>query len=410
MMTVMRLENGRRALRTVLPRFVVVVWFAGMGFLWGLSWTEGTVPSTSRSSDVPQPVVDHQSLPSKHPLLRVCVARGIEAEWNDLLAQSVPAWAQTEAVHRQNQWEFEETMTESTPAGTKTIRRQNITIARDGDWHRMILDTGLGTTAVVATPQQSFHLFKRPGDTRWMPVNTSNSDHPQSAYAGNRYWIRNQGRLARPVARLDNWICDPEFTVTALEPFSENGERRMRICFDYSLIRDGKTSQRRGHLVLLPEAHWALHSIETQGTGSDGSPWNERLLIEYGTRQAGLLEIRALAWEWDNPKLNARYTSLTRIHRCTFGPTPKDKFTLADFDLVPPRRLDELRQFELPWRQIVTWLSTALALAIGLSLLAAVWQRIPVWVHKASSPELSRPYSFSNAPGSDAWKREINRS
>lgn len=356
-------------------------------------------------------VMVRQNTAGEHPLRRVRVARGVEADWNAFLRQSAAAWAQTQAAYRQVQLEFEETLTECSAAGPKIIRHQNITIARDGDRHRMLFETGLGSTVVVASPQQSFHLVKKPGSACWTMVIPEYSDEPKFAYAGNRNWIRNQGRQARPLARLEAWICDPEFTVTAVEPFVENGERRLRVRFEYSLVREGMTLQRHGQLVFLPEARWALQSIEALGIGVDGRPWCEQLEVEYGAQHACVSAIRSLQWVSNHPRMQTKYASVTRIHRCKFGPTPMEQFTLAHFDVATLGWADRLRRARPPWHLIVTWSGSAVSLAIGMSLLAAAVCRQKSFSTSETPPQESgRPYRFSNSSGSAGWKREISMS
>jgi hypothetical protein len=237
------------------------------------------------------------------------------------------------------------------------------------------METDEGATAIVASPQQSFHLQKKPVDAQWTLVNDVPLNNPMLAYNEYRNWFHGMD-YATGVLEILRMTCSSGFTVTAFERSEEKDASLVRIDFEYPATFDGKPNRAQGYVVLLPKAHWAMRSLETRMASPKGD-YSERQEVEYGPEHAGIPVSQSTHWEWNNPLNKSRAVQDVLVRRCEFTPAPEEAFTLAAFDIAPLGWRDWLARIQTPWHLLVTWAGSALSPVLGISILAIVWRRRP---------------------------------
>jgi hypothetical protein len=308
-----------------------------------------------------------------NPFHRVELKDGVdETAWKEFLEQSTVAWAQLQTTYRQVQVEYKATIALHLKTQTEDLWERTA-LAMNGDQRRVVLETDEGANAVVASPQQSFHLQKKPGDAQWTLVNDGPPNASRLAYAYYRNWYSDISHAAGLLEKL-HMARASGFTVTAFERSEEKGESRARIDFEYPSNLDERPNRTRGHVVLLPKAHWALRSLETRMTSPKGD-YFERRQVEYGPAHEGIPVVRSMRWEWNNPLGKSPNVKTTLVHRCEFTPAPEEAFTLAAFDVAPLGWRDWLARIQTPWHLLLTWAGSAISPVLGLSILTIAARR-----------------------------------
>lgn len=297
-----------------------------------------------------------------------------EVAWKEFLEQSTTAWAQLQTAYRQVQVEYEATATEYIENRESKRSSRRIAFAASGGGCRAVMESEEDAMVVIANPQQSFQLQKKPADGQWTLVNDVPRNNPILAYNQYRDWFHGMNHAVGVLEKLRTaWSSG--FTVTAFERSEEKGESLVRIDFEYPTTFDGKPNRAQGCVVLLPKAHWAMRSLETRIASPKGD-YFERRQVEYGPEHAGIPVVQSTHWELNNPPNKSRTVQDVVVRRCEFKPTPAECFTLEAFDVAPLGWRDRLARLQTPWHLLLTWAGAALSPVLGMSILIiAAWKR-----------------------------------